>query len=45
VGETNLYHGEAAVSWSLFGIVPEPGMHLGFVLRVNDDDDPDKDVQ
>jgi len=45
MGGTNLYRVEAAVPWSLYGITPEPGMHLGFVLRVNDDDDPDKDVQ
>jgi hypothetical protein len=45
VGGTNLYRVETAVPWSLYGITPEPGMHFGFVLRVNDDDDPDNDVQ
>ena len=41
VGEPNLYRLETAIPWSTFGILPEPGMHLGFALRVNDNDDPE----
>ena len=44
VGEINLYRVEVAVPWSVFEITPTPGMHLGFVLRINDDDDPDTDA-
>jgi hypothetical protein len=36
---------EAAIPWSTFNIKPYTGMHLGFVLSVSDDDNPDKAVQ
>ncbi len=41
VGEPKLYRLETAIPWSTFGIQPKAGMHLGFVLRVNDNDDPE----
>jgi hypothetical protein len=36
---------EAAIPWSVFGVTPKAGMHLGFVLSVSDNDDPSKNVQ
>ena len=45
VGEPDLYRLEAAVPWSVYGIIPQPSMHFGFALRVNDDDEVDKDIQ
>ncbi|HEY9077632.1 MAG TPA: sugar-binding protein [Anaerolineaceae bacterium] len=44
-GGDGLYRVEAAIPWSVFGIVPVDGMHLGFVLSVSDNDDTSKSVQ
>jgi hypothetical protein len=44
-GGDGSYRVESAIPWSLFGITPRPGMHLGFALRVADNDDPEKDWQ
>ncbi len=45
VGGENIYRLETAIPWSVYGITPQPGMHFGFALRVNDDDDVDLDIQ
>jgi len=45
IGGLNLYRLEAAIPWSIYGITPQPGMHFGFVFRVNDDDEVEVDYQ
>ncbi len=45
VGGENLYRLETAIPWSVYGITPRAGMHFGFALRINDDDDVDLDIQ
>ena len=45
LGESDVYRLETAIPWSVFGITPQAGMHFGFALRINDDDDVDLDVQ
>jgi hypothetical protein len=45
VGGQDLYRLEAALPWSVFDITPQPGMHFGFVLRVNDDDEVELNIQ
>lgn len=44
-GGSDSYRLETAIPWSVYGITPQPGMHFGFALRVNDDDDVDLDIQ
>jgi len=36
---------EAAIPWSLFGVTPRSGMHLGFAFSASDNDDPSRNVQ
>jgi hypothetical protein len=36
---------EVIIPWSVFGIMPKSGMHLGFALSVSDNDDTTKNVQ
>lgn len=36
---------ETAIPWSVLGVTPSNGMHLGFALSVSDNDDGSKDVQ
>ncbi len=45
VGGENVYRLETAIPWSVYGITPQAGMHFGFALRINDDDDVDLDIQ
>jgi hypothetical protein len=45
LGESDVYRLETAIPWSVFGITPQVGMHFGFALRINDDDDVDLDIQ
>lgn len=45
VGGQDLYRLEAAIPWSVYEITPQPGMHFGFVLRVNDDDEVELNIQ
>ena len=45
LGGDNMYRLETAIPWSVFGVTPQPGMHFGFALRINDNDDVDLDVQ
>jgi hypothetical protein len=45
LGESNTYRLETAIPWSVFGVTPQVGMHFGFALRINDDDDVDIDLQ
>jgi hypothetical protein len=45
LGGSDTYRLETAIPWSVFGITPQPGMHFGFALRINDDDDVDLDLQ
>lgn len=39
------YEMEAAIPWKVFDITPYSGMHFGFALSVNDDDNPKKAAQ
>jgi hypothetical protein len=43
--EAGTYHIEARIPWSDFGINPTNGLHLGFAVSVNDDDDITQNVQ
>jgi Predicted solute binding protein len=43
--ETGVYRIEARIPWSVFGINPHPGMHLGFAVSVSDNDDTTQNVQ
>ena len=36
--EGTVYRVEAAIPWTVFGITPKSGMHLGFTISVNDND-------
>jgi len=39
------YEAEIAIPWSVFGLTPYSGMHFGFAVSVNDDDNPRKAAQ
>lgn len=43
--ETGIYRVEAAIPWSVFELTPVNGRHYGFALSVNDNDDPNNNVQ
>jgi len=45
VDEGTVWRLEAAIPWSVLGITPAHGMHLGFGLSVSDDDKPGEQVQ
>ena len=36
---------EVVIPWSVFGVTPKSGMHLGFAVSVSDNDDTSKNVQ
>lgn len=36
---------EVIIPWSVFGVTPKSGMHLGFALSISDNDDTTKNVQ
>ena len=38
--EDGLYRIEAQIPWSVFGVTPSKGMHLGIAVSASDDDDP-----
>ena len=42
---SDAYKIEAALPWSLLGIEPRNGLHLGFAFSVSDDDRPGEAVQ
>jgi len=44
-GGSNLYRIEAAVPWAIFGITPQPGMKIGFVISINDNDNASSNVE
>jgi hypothetical protein len=41
----NIYRYEARIPWSVFGINPSTGMHLGFVVSVSDNDNASQNIQ
>jgi hypothetical protein len=43
--ESNIYRVEAAIPWSLLGVTPKSGMHLGFTVSISDNDQPEANVQ
>ncbi len=43
--ENNVYRVEAAIPWSLLGISPKSGMHLGFAVSVSDNDQVEANAQ
>ena len=43
--ETGLYRIESRIPWSVFGITPTNGMHLGFAVSVSDNDDSSSNKQ
>lgn len=43
--EAGLYRIEARIPWSIFGISPEKGMHIGFAVSVSDDDNKTSKLQ
>ena len=44
-GGSGLYRIEAAIPWAIFGITPQPGMKIGFVLSINDNDDTSANIE
>lgn len=44
-GGDGVYRVEAAIPWSVFGVLPYSGEHLGFALSVSDNDNPTSNVQ
>ncbi|MHC1785174.1 MAG: sugar-binding protein [Anaerolineaceae bacterium] len=44
-GGSSVYYVEAAIPWSVFGVTPEDGDHLGFAFSVSDNDNPVDNVQ
>lgn len=43
--ETGVYRVEAAIPWSVLETQPVNGRHYGFAVMVNDNDDPDHNLQ
>jgi hypothetical protein len=43
--EPGIYHIEARIPWSDFGINPANGMHLGFAVSASDNDDVNQNLQ
>jgi len=43
--ESHIYRIEAAIPWSLLGITPKSGMHIGFAASISDNDQTDKNAQ
>jgi hypothetical protein len=43
--EDGLYRIEARIPWSVFGVTPTNGMHLGIAVSVSDDDNESSNVQ
>lgn len=44
-GTAGLYRIEARIPWSMLGVSPYAGMHLGFVASVNDNDNTSENIQ
>jgi len=40
ISSSGLWRLEAAIPWSVLGISPYKGMHLGFAISVSDNDNP-----
>ena len=40
-----IYRVEVGIPWSLLGVSPYDGLHLGFAVSVNDNDSPGKNIQ
>ena len=40
-----IYRVEVGIPWSMLGVSPYNGLHLGFVVSVNDNDKPSKNLQ
>lgn len=43
--ENHIYRIEAAIPWSLLGLTPKSGMHIGFAASISDNDQTDKNAQ
>ena len=43
--ESHIYRVEAAIPWSLLGVTPKSGMHLGFAVSISDNDQAEKNGQ
>ncbi len=43
--ENNIYRVEAAIPWSLLGVTPTNGMHLGFAVSISDNDQTEANAQ
>lgn len=44
-GTTGLWRIEARIPWSMLGVTPYAGMHLGFVASVNDNDNLTQNIE
>jgi hypothetical protein len=42
---SNIYRVEAAIPWSLLGITPKDGLHIGFAVSISDNDSTTSDRQ
>lgn len=42
---SNIYRVEAAIPWSLLGITPKDGLHIGFAVSISDNDSTTSDGQ
>jgi hypothetical protein len=40
-----IYRVEVGIPWSLLGVTPEKGLHIGFAVSVNDNDKPAENLQ
>jgi len=45
VSSDGIWRLEAAIPWSVLGVTPTDGLHLGFVISVSDNDKADENVQ
>ncbi len=43
--ENHIYRIEAAIPWSLLGVTPKSGLHLGWAVSVSDNDQPEANGQ
>ena len=43
--ESHIYRVEAAIPWSLLGVTPKSGLHIGFAVSISDNDQPEANVQ
>ncbi len=43
--ESNIYRVEAAIPWSLLGVTPKAGMHIGFAVSISDNDQAEANAQ